>query len=160
MKLAIIGYNNSIHSATGLTPLELTLGHTKAHDPFDLCYDQDFYNNYLTKHVNRLKLLYENLGEKMQEEKEKNTEKRNTKLQTKTLQAGQEVYLKQTVGNRSKTTPKFTGPYEVKKVLKNNTATMVDKNNKEKKVHIKNLKYGSVPDASSSEPPEQPGPSN
>ncbi|KAK9688505.1 hypothetical protein QE152_g35249 [Popillia japonica] len=100
MKLAIIGYNNTIHSITGLTPLELTLGHTKIHDPFDVCYDKVFYNNYLTRHANRLKLLYENLG-----------------------------------------------PYEVKQVNQDNTAVVTDKNQKEKKVHIQNLKYGIVPDS-------------
>ncbi|KAK9680940.1 Integrase zinc binding domain [Popillia japonica] len=56
----------------------------------------------------------------------------------------------------NKTTPKYTGPYEVKQVNQDNTAVVTDKNQKEKKVHIRNLKYGIVPD-SLPESEDQPG---
>ena len=55
MRIAIIGYNNSIHSVLGMTPHNITFGHTKSRDPFDLYYDRGFYNDYIEKHANRLK---------------------------------------------------------------------------------------------------------
>jgi hypothetical protein len=42
MKYAIIAYNNTIHIATDLTPVELLFGHTKSRDPYDIYYDKTF----------------------------------------------------------------------------------------------------------------------
>ncbi|KAK9752280.1 hypothetical protein QE152_g4368 [Popillia japonica] len=192
MKLAIIAYNNTIHTTTGLTPLELTFGHTKTHDPFDICYDRTFYNNYLTRHINRLKLLYTKLGDRVQENKTKIIEKRNTNFKTQPLEIGQQVYVKQPIGYKSKINPRFSGPYNVKKIFENGTAIVIprfsgaynvkkifengapynvkkifengtaiviDKNKRERKVHVRNLKYGVVTD-SSPRSQDQPGTSN
>ncbi|GJQ68185.1 hypothetical protein Trydic_g16829 [Trypoxylus dichotomus] len=156
MKLAIIAYNNTIHTTTGPTPLELTLGHTKSRDPFDVCYDQKFYNNYLIRHINRLKLLYENLGQEIQKKKTEAIKKRNTKLKTQPLKEGQRVYAKKPVGYKSKITPRYSGPYEVKQIFENGTAIVIDQNERERKVHTRNLKYGVVP-GSLSDSEDQPG---
>ncbi|KAK9719685.1 hypothetical protein QE152_g22548 [Popillia japonica] len=157
MKLAIIAYNNTIHTTTGLTLLELTFGHTKTHDPFDICYDRTFYNNYLTRHINRLKLLYTKLGVRLQENITKIIEKRNTNLKTQPLEIG--LLVKQPIGYKSKTNLRFSGPYKVKKVYENGTAIVIDKNKRERKVHVRNLKYGVVTDSSPGSQ-DQPGTSN
>ncbi|KAK9738358.1 Integrase zinc binding domain [Popillia japonica] len=82
--------------------------------------------------------------------------KRNESAKAKPLQPKQQVYVKRMIGFKNKTTPKYTGPYEVKQVNQDNTAVVTDKNQKEKKVHIRNLKYGIVPD-SLPESEDQPG---
>lgn len=53
MQYAIIAYNNSIHSSTGYTNLELILGHTNSRDPYDLFLNDRFYKDYVTNHINK-----------------------------------------------------------------------------------------------------------
>ncbi|KAK9752213.1 Integrase zinc binding domain [Popillia japonica] len=97
--------------------------------------------------------------DRVQENKTKIIEKRNTSLKTQPLEIGQQVYVKQLIGYKSKINPRFSGPYNVKKIFENGAAIVIDKNKRERKVHVRNLKYGVVTDSSPGSQ-DQPGTSN
>lgn len=147
MRLAIMAYNNSVHSSTNFTPFELIFGHSSNREPFDMYYDKRFYTEYVNNHKNRLKVLYERISDQIQNQKEKVITKRNENSKNIELRVGQEVYVK--LNTRSnKTSYAYQGPYKLHKINDDNTAIVIDNKNKTRKVHIKNLKRGIVPASS------------
>ena len=140
MRYAIIAYNNSIHSATGLTPFEITFGHTQTRNTMDIFYDNQYYQQYVNNHKQKLQCVYERIREELLNNKKNIADKRNSnKNKQTTFQIGQTVYESKTSNNRNKTTEKFIGPYKITKLNDDNTAE-ITRDNKIKKIHLRQLR--------------------
>ena len=152
MKLAIIAYNNSISSATGLTPNEIVFGHTKLRNPLDLYYDETFYQNQTQQHKERMKILYERIKQKDQTRKTKTQEKQKEKVKQTEWKIDEMVYVKNLTKSNKLQKPYF-GPYKILTVFDNDTVEVETKRGIQR-YHTRYLKHGIVPDASS--PPSPP----
>lgn len=53
MSYAIMSYNHSIHSTTGLTPFEVVFGHTESNSAFYVDFNKQFTQQLVKKHVRR-----------------------------------------------------------------------------------------------------------
>lgn len=102
---ALIAYNNSIHSASKLTPFELLYGHIKQTTVLELDTDRVLANNYLEAHREKMKVLYSQMKSKFEEDKTKVITKLNENRE-ETPSIPPEIYVK-TVQKQSKTKPKF-----------------------------------------------------
>jgi hypothetical protein len=60
---ALLAYNNSIHSVTKLTPLEIINGHINNNSPFEVDLESQIVNNYMEEHREKVKLLYSKINE-------------------------------------------------------------------------------------------------
>lgn len=135
---AIIGYNNTIHSATKHTPFELIYGHTSTRDPFDLQLSNTYYEEYVTNHKNKLHALYRTIKEDMHKTKEQLIDKRNKSVKDPTYKIGDEVFIK--TNARNKSTNKYDGPYTIAKISNRNIATLRSKDRKTKNRHLTELR--------------------
>lgn len=136
---AVIAYNSSIHSVTNLTPFEVLYGHIGNDGLFDAEIERTFTNNYLNQHKEKIKLLYENVNNKLKDLKLKTIEKLNeTREDPPTIPA--EVFVK-TVQKQSKTKPKYNkeNVETIDPVLKTAKITQRHHNQKEK-IHLSNVK--------------------
>lgn len=136
---AIVAYNNSIHSASKLTPFELLYGHIKQPTLLEFDADQILTNNYLDSHRERMKIVYSQMQKKFLEDKTKIIEKLNEKRE-ETPPIPPEVYVK-TVQKQSKTKPKFN-----KEIIKTvnpelKTANIIPRHhNTREKIHLVNVR--------------------
>ena len=141
MPYAILAYNNSISSSTGFTPFELTFGHTNLRDNTDLLLEQNYFQNYVNDHKNKVNTLYDNLKSKLEQNKSKVISKRNEKGDEQTVFREGQIVYKIHGRRRSKKDNKFIGPYTIKRLLDNNKAEIVfSENNKSETIHLKELK--------------------
>ena len=147
MLYAIIGYNNSIHSATGFPPLELTLGHTVIRDPFDIFINRQYTSQYLEDHKQKIDVIYNKVKEKMLKEKEAIVTRKNKDINEPQFKPGDTVYAKLIVRNKSAN--KFTGPYKISSIKPNKTCVLLDKNDKKKYSHLDQLKRSIIADGPS-----------
>lgn len=69
MLYAILGYNNTIHSATKFTPLQIIKGNISYENPFDLTLEK-LTSDYMEKHANNIKILYEIIKENNEKSKD------------------------------------------------------------------------------------------
>lgn len=74
---ALLAYNNTIHSVTKLKPFEITSGHLNLNSPFDIELNNQLINNYIENHKGKMKILYKNINDKLNENKEKIINKLN-----------------------------------------------------------------------------------
>ncbi|KAG6463695.1 hypothetical protein O3G_MSEX014027 [Manduca sexta] len=79
MTYAIMSYNHSILSATGLTPFEVVFGHTDANDNFNVEFNKCYTKKIVNEHLKRTKYLYKYLTNKMILNKERIKDKRGGK---------------------------------------------------------------------------------
>lgn len=153
MKYAVIAYNNTIHSSTNFTPNELTMGNFSEKNPYDIDYEKQLYQDYITDHRDKLKLTYNKVKEKMDIDKQRIAERRNEGTDTRKLQVGSKVYEKNYRSKRTKTAERNLGPFTITKISDKNVAVI--ENNKVKKyVHLKNLRHAVFPDTQ--QPPLPP----
>lgn len=75
----LLAYNNTTHSATKLKPVEIVNGHLNTNSPLDLELSKQILNNYITKHRDKIELLYGKVNERNQKQKEKVILKLNEK---------------------------------------------------------------------------------
>lgn len=69
MTYAIISYNNFIHSVTGFTPFQIIIkGHINNDNPFELT-DEKIVSNYVQKHKEWVKCLYDLVKTKIETNK-------------------------------------------------------------------------------------------
>ncbi|KAK9687418.1 Integrase zinc binding domain [Popillia japonica] len=103
MKLAILTYNSTNHTATGISPFELLYGHTNTREPLDLYYDNIYFQEYIQRHKERTKYLYDSIAKKMQGKKEQTIGRRNEQRKDKKLA---QKLDKKSMSNRPNIIPK------------------------------------------------------
>ncbi|KAG7307459.1 hypothetical protein JYU34_007655 [Plutella xylostella] len=137
MCYAIMAYNNTIHSATDLTPFEVVFGHTELNSTFNTDFDKNYKQQLIKDHKKRTQTLYQHLAEKMQLSKEKTKEKRGGETSPK-LSLGQTAFAKPVNKRQSKDKPRYqkaivSGPVE-------RNIVPIDIKDRKTKVPIKNIK--------------------
>lgn len=139
-KFAIITYNNSIHSSTGVTPYEIINGTLGSQNPIPPDIETSLTNIYISDHKEKVNKLYNILRDKQLDKKEKTIEKLNEKREKTLPDIPSEVYV-ETKQIQDKTKKKFN-----KEII--NTVDPIRKtaeieprhHNTRTKIHLKNVK--------------------
>lgn len=105
VKYAVIAYNNSIHSVTKLTPLEVLYGHIESNPILEIDIQNRFINEYVNNHKEKTKRLFDHIQEINQSRKEHVINERN-KDREELPEIPKEVYVRN-VQKQSKTKNKF-----------------------------------------------------
>lgn len=137
MTYAILGYNNSIHSATNFTPFEVVFGHTESGNAFDIDRDKNLMQKMLQDHRKRLKTLYEHLSSEMISNKKLVRTKKGGEEPPR-INEGESVYMKNTRTRKAKELPRYEKAKVVGKVHRN--IVPVKLKNRNTRVAIKNVK--------------------
>ncbi|XP_066261279.1 uncharacterized protein [Euwallacea similis] len=143
---AIIAYNSTVHSVTKFTPHEIVLGHTNSRDPLDLI-ATTFHSDYVSSHKNKVDAMYETIGEKTDQNKEKILARRNVKgNEAFDFKLNQKVY--KNLNLRNKNHPRFSDPYVIIEKLNHNKVKIksVKSPFKIEIVHVKELKKPLITD--------------
>ena len=74
---AILAYNNTRHSVTKFTPFEIINGHLEINNPTNIDIEHQLINQYNQSHHDKIKLLYEQVHENIQSNKNKIIGERN-----------------------------------------------------------------------------------
>lgn len=77
VKYAILAYNNTKHSVTKLTPFEIINGHIDNNDALNIDIEQQIVSQYNQQHKDRTKVLYEEIKNKIEQQKNKTIQKVN-----------------------------------------------------------------------------------
>lgn len=77
IKYALIANNNTRHSTIKLTPFEITNGHLETNESLPLDFEQKIISNYNDSHREKTKLLYDEIHQRISENKNKIIENRN-----------------------------------------------------------------------------------
>lgn len=137
---AVLGYNSSIHSATGFTPFELVFGHTNSRNPDEIFTPKELFTEYVQSHKEKVNRVYDNVQRKLSEQKEKIIARANTEGNTsKEFQSNQIVYKKK-LFTRNKKHNKFIGPFIITRLLNHNKVEIRNSKGKLEIVHIKKLR--------------------
>lgn len=101
MTYAVMAYNHSIHSTTGMTPFEVLLGHTDSRHVFDTDFEKQYTQQLVKEHAKRTKFLYNHLVEKTIRKKEKIVQKRGGESSF-SMKSGDIIFAKDTNKRSSK----------------------------------------------------------
>lgn len=162
MKYAILGYNQTIHTATNHKPIELLTGHFSKNDIFETNTNQKFITNYLNEHKTRVNDIYEFVHNKVVSDKEKIINQRNESLsepEPYLTKNNDEILVDQNPRNKSK--PKYK---KHKIISESKYKVKTDQNKTYHKYEIKPLrrskrlqKQPSFPDPAENEDNSSPG---
>lgn len=144
MTYALMAYNHTIHSATGMAPFEIVFGHTDANNPFNADYQKDFTQKLVQDHKKRTKYLYEYLTNKMMNAKEKIRQKRGGEPQFD-IQEGDTIFVKGVNVRRSKDQARYKKAEVTGEIARNVVPTNIK--GRETKTAIRDIKR----------PPQIPG---
>jgi transposase InsO family protein len=123
MVYAIIGYNNSIHSATKKKPIEVINGHFNNKDLFDIDVEGVYLQHYINRHKDITKELYANVNRTLLENQERVMANANLNRSDPPLYAEkQAMYVKNPAAVRQKTKPRYLG----RRVKKNLDLKVID----------------------------------
>lgn len=106
MTYAIMSYNQTIHSTTGLTPFEVVFGHTDSSSTFGVNFNKQYTQQLVNDHRKRTKYLYEYLTDKIIENKVKINTKRGGETSFD-IQEGDTIFIKGVNTRRGKDKPRF-----------------------------------------------------
>lgn len=144
MKLnyAILAYNSTVHSITKLKPFDIIYGHLNPTDPLDIDLEAQILNDYVQKHKDKTKKIYEIVKDRTIHAKEKyiDNRNRNTELINIDDSSPQTVY----VHNKQKQS-KLKNKYKPEKLIavdtERNTGQIEPQHhNTQTKIHISNIK--------------------
>lgn len=106
MTYALMAYNQTIHSTTGLTPFEVVFGHTDSTSTFDVEFNKNYTQKLLQDHKTRTKYLYEYLTDKAIAKKERIKEKHGGEKDFN-IKEGDTIFIKGVNERRSKDKPRY-----------------------------------------------------
>ncbi|KAL0820853.1 hypothetical protein ABMA28_005522 [Loxostege sticticalis] len=69
MSYAVMAYNNTIHSATGLTPFEIVFGHTDCNTVFNVEFERNYMQQLMKDHAKRTSYLYKYITDRLSTDK-------------------------------------------------------------------------------------------
>lgn len=157
MIYAVMSYNHTIHSATGLTPFEVVFGHTESNSAFHVDFNKQFTQQLVKEHVRKTKYLYEYLTDKMIDKKMAVKEKRGGETEFD-LDVGDTVFMKGVNTRRSKDKPRYQKAKITGSIQRN--VVPVSTQNRNTKVPIKDIRRPPQVSATGGPSDPQPGPSS
>lgn len=158
MTYAVMSYNQTIHSTTGLTPFEVVFGHTDANSTFNVKFEQQYHQKLISDHAKRTKYLYKYLTDHMINKKEKIIQKRGGETDFN-IDCGDTVFVKGINNRRSKDKPRFE-KVRVAGDISRNIVPVIAKRDRFSKVPIKDVKRPpQVSPPATGRGPHDPGPS-
>lgn len=157
MTYAIMSYNQTIHSSTGLTPFEVAFGHTDANEAFDVDFDRLYTQKLVRDHARKTKYLYKYLTDRMIERKERVREKRGGETEFN-VEEGDTLFMKGANTRRSKDKPRYQKAQATDTVFRNTLP--VTTRGRDTQVPIKDIKRPSQVRPPTLDPRDgDPGPS-
>lgn len=134
LNLAILGYNNSIHSVTKQKPIDLIFGHLQLKEPIDIDNDALLINNQVNEHKSSMQKLYKEIYQKTSENKQKVISKLNeNRKDPPVIQPGAIAYRRLT-DRQAKINPLYTPEH----ILQSNDLTVTTAQNTYHKQIFKN----------------------
>lgn len=137
MTYAIMAYNDTIHSVTGLTPFEVVFGHTESNSQFNVNFEQEYTQQLVRDHVKRTRYLYKYLADRMTSRKEKLQEDRTGETDFD-LDEGETIFIKGVNTRRAKDKPRYKKAKVKGKVTRN--VVLVETNARSTKVPVKDIR--------------------
>lgn len=137
MTYAIMAYNQTIHSVTGLTPFEVVFGHTEGNPQFNVEFDKEYTQMLVKDHVKRTKYLYKYITEKISSRKEKIHERSPGETNIY-LPEDETVFYKGVNTRRSKDKPRYKKGKVKSKVSRN--IVEIETNRRNTKVPVKDIR--------------------
>lgn len=137
MTYSVMAYNHAIHSVTELTPFEVVFGHTDSSSPYGIELEKRYFQKLVKDHAKRIKVLYENLTNKMIAIKEKNRQKKGGEQEVE-FPIGKVVFAKDVNKRKSKDKPRYVKAEVVGEPERNVLPIQVGK--RKTKAPIKNIK--------------------
>lgn len=157
MTYAIMSYNHTIHSTTGLTPFEVVFGHTDSNSAFYVDFNKQFTQQLVKEHVRKTKYLYEYLTDKMINKKMAIREKRGGETNLD-IDVGDTIFIKGVNTRRSKDKPRYQKAHVTGGPHRN--IVPITTQNRKTKVPIKDIKRPPQVHSSGGTRDPRPGPSS
>lgn len=155
MTYAILAYNQTIHSVTGLTPFEVVFGHTESNSQFDINFEKQYTQQLVKDHAKRTQYLYKYLSDKMLARKEKIQQSRSGETDFD-IHDDDVVFVKGVNTRRAKDKPKYQKG-KIQGQIQRNVAT-VETNARKTRVPIKDIRR--PPQVRPAADPDGSGPSS
>lgn len=126
-----------MHSATKQKPIDIVTGHLNLEDPFDIDCNISLMSNYVQNHKDKVKLLYQKINEKLQNQKEQVAKKYNENINQPTLRENETFYPKE-LQRITKVQNKFRGKEQIDTIDPSKNVIKTTK----RAYHTRNIKTG------------------